>query len=307
MKDDAPRGASGRPERTGLLRTPDGRRYAWSEWRTEDGRPLLFLHGSPGSGHTCPDVAATHEAGARLIAPDRPGFGDSEPHPGRTLRDDAADMAELLDHLGADGGTPVITWSSGGGFGLALAAHHPDRVSRLALVAADAPPDERPGAAGDGEQRAHLDRIRRDPSAARVGMMERAQWFADAPESMVPDPMDDRGGPDADVRRRSDVREMLLEMFRHAGTQGQAGWVDDSVALQLPWGFALADISQPVTVWFGAQDGLATLEDAEILATRIPSARLIVLPDDGHSLPMRHWATILETVLGAADDSLAPR
>jgi pimeloyl-ACP methyl ester carboxylesterase len=303
--DTHPAGASGRPERTGLLHTPDGRRYAWSEWGPVDGRPVLFLHGSPGSSHSCPDVPATHAAGVRLLAPDRPGYGDSEPNPGRTLGDDAVDMVRLLDHIGVDT-APVVAWSSGGGFALALAAKHPQRVSRLALVASDAPADERPTDPVDEGERARIDRIRADPGAARIGMMERARWFADAPESILPEPEREPGGPDAGLRRRPDVRAMLLEMFRHAAKHGQAGWVDDSIALQLPWPFALGDIGHPVSVWFGAQDRLATRDDSELLAARIPGARLIVLPDDGHSLPMRHWPAILGAVLDGADGSLAP-
>jgi len=301
--------ASGTPERVGSLRTPDKRTLAWSEWGPVHGRPVLLVHGTPGSSHVCPDVEATHDLGVRLIVPDRPGYGDSDARPGRTLRDDADDLTLLLDHESI-GAAPLVAWSSGGAFALAFAADHGDRMLAIALVAADAPPDET--AAPDDEAAARRDVIRASPAAARPGMMERGRWFAADPTSIIAEDEDegddDAPNRDADAelrRQRADVHETLVEMFRHAARHGQDGWVDDSIALQLPWPFALGDIDRPVTVWYGARDRLASRSDSELLAAHIPGARLVVLPDDGHSLPMRHWRAILEDVLGGADGSLA--
>ena len=41
-------------------------------------------------------------AGVRLISPDRPGIGLSDPLAGRNMLDWADDIAELLDQLGVD-------------------------------------------------------------------------------------------------------------------------------------------------------------------------------------------------------------
>src|SRR6476469_289917 len=55
---------------------------------------VFVLHGSPSSGMLYPPNvkdAAAH--GLRLVSYDRPGYGGSAPHPGRTVGDAAADAA----------------------------------------------------------------------------------------------------------------------------------------------------------------------------------------------------------------------
>jgi pimeloyl-ACP methyl ester carboxylesterase len=65
---------------------PDGRRLGHADFGDPEGAPLLHLHGTPGSRldfATDRYDAALREAGVRFIAVDRPGFGMSDPKPGR--------------------------------------------------------------------------------------------------------------------------------------------------------------------------------------------------------------------------------
>ena len=80
--------ASSRPADDGrgiedqMLRLADGRALGFRVWGDADGRPLLFLHGTPGSRLK---FAIGHDAGRALglaiVAPDRWGYGLSDPHP----------------------------------------------------------------------------------------------------------------------------------------------------------------------------------------------------------------------------------
>ena len=294
----------GEPRRSGSRVTGDGRRLAWSEWGPRDGIAVVLLHGAPGSSHACPDEAAVEALGVRLIAPDRPGYGASEPQPGRTLRDWAFDLGGLLDTLEVEA-APTVAWSSGVPFGLAAAHALGARVTALELIAGDAPYDELPDPPPDGRER--VARVRADPAGSRSEALERLRWFADDPESILdqaPDPVvtADRPvaslDPDARLRTRADVRAMLREMFRHAGRSGAEGLVDDSVAIALPWGFTLAEVTQRVTVWFGTEDRLAERGDSEFLARTLPHARLELVEDTGHLLPVTMFAVILRDALG---------
>lgn len=78
---------------------PDGRKLAYTEWGLPDGKPVMYFHGTPGSRIWCPDEEATSTAGVRLIIPDRPGIGRSDPLEGRTLADLPKDVAALADSL----------------------------------------------------------------------------------------------------------------------------------------------------------------------------------------------------------------
>ncbi len=65
------------------------------------GYPIFAFHGTPGSRHQVfVDPASAQAAGARVIAPDRPGCGASTRQRRRTLEGWANDVCELADELG---------------------------------------------------------------------------------------------------------------------------------------------------------------------------------------------------------------
>ncbi|MGA8923072.1 MAG: alpha/beta hydrolase, partial [Candidatus Dormiibacterota bacterium] len=81
---------------TGTIRLSDGRRLAYTERGDPSGVPVIHHHGMPGS-------RLEHEAesdfyrslGVRVITPDRPGYGLSDPHADRRLLDWPRDVLEL--------------------------------------------------------------------------------------------------------------------------------------------------------------------------------------------------------------------
>ena len=66
------------PRLDGLVDLADERRLAYAEWGPQDGTPLIFFHGTPGSRLFCPDEPGTNNAGVRFIAFDRAGYGRSD-------------------------------------------------------------------------------------------------------------------------------------------------------------------------------------------------------------------------------------
>jgi pimeloyl-ACP methyl ester carboxylesterase len=122
----------------------DGRTLAFSEWGVPDGKPLVFLHGVPGSRLMCPDLDATEAAGVRLITIDRPGYGRSDLQPDRTRLNWVEDYLQLIDHLELDT-CPVVGMSGGGPYALACAYRSPDRVPAIGLGGSLALIDQAPG------------------------------------------------------------------------------------------------------------------------------------------------------------------
>src|SRR5215469_15494010 len=94
----------GREEpRSSAIRLRDGRRLAFAEWGEPHGMPVIHHHGTPGSRLEHEGAPVVYQAaGVRVITPDRPGYGLSDPLPGRTLLDWPADVAELADALGLE-------------------------------------------------------------------------------------------------------------------------------------------------------------------------------------------------------------
>ena len=121
------------------VRLPDGRRLGFGDYGDPAGDPVLFFHGWPSSryqGKLLHDLAA--QRGLRVIAPDRPGVGLSDPLPGRGFASWPGDVAGLADALGI-GRFKIYGISGGGPYTLATSAALPERVI-AAAVDCGAPP-----------------------------------------------------------------------------------------------------------------------------------------------------------------------
>ena len=82
---------------------PDGRNFGYAQYGSQTGRPIVYLHGLPGSrieAAAFDDLG--QELGARIISVDRPGIGWSSPHFGRKILDHAKDIDDLATHLELD-------------------------------------------------------------------------------------------------------------------------------------------------------------------------------------------------------------
>jgi pimeloyl-ACP methyl ester carboxylesterase len=256
----------------------DGRVLAVEEWGVPDGTPVLYAHGRPMSRLArYPDDRLFTELGVRLITYDRPGFGNSTPHPGRRVIDAAADMAAIAGALGLDR-IPVFGVSGGGPHALAFAAGFPERVTRVATLASTAPID----ADGLDWPVGMMDGNRMSAVAARKGRAAvEAHLLAEADTADLTTLL-----PPAEqaVLARPEVREMLSAAFAEAIRPGKAGWIDDELALYgLPWGFDPATITAPARLWHGELDTVVPVGHSVWLAGRIPGATLIRGPGAAHA------------------------
>ena len=134
---------------TAILDLVDGRVLAWREFGDAIGWPLVAVHGSPDSSAVWALLDdAAHRAGARIIAPDRPGFGSSSPKPDRSILDWVDDLSELTEHLEL-ASFRLLAISGGSPYALAVAATCPDRVAHLGLLSVITPPPTgKPGPVG---------------------------------------------------------------------------------------------------------------------------------------------------------------
>lgn len=123
---------------------PDGPVHVVVAGRNEAGAPrVLFVHGSPGTWEAWrrflsdPALAGA----ARLLAPDRPGFGGSgRGHAEPSLARQSAALAAVLE---SEPGPPavVVGHSLGGPIAVRLAMDRPDLVASLLLIAPSVDPE----------------------------------------------------------------------------------------------------------------------------------------------------------------------
>ncbi|GAA3550375.1 alpha/beta hydrolase [Amycolatopsis ultiminotia] len=249
----------------------DGRRVAFEERGDRDGFPVLRFHGTPGSRwEQFPGEEATAGLGVRLITFDRPGYGRSDPRPDRTLLDVAGDAEQLADALGVD--AFAVTGMSGGApFALATAWSYPDRVTAAALTCGIGPLD-RPGAL----EGMHAPNAREFSCAAQEP--ERL-------ENLLSDGSLAADLPAEEVRAFGEIDglgEALAPGLAEAARQGWVGVLADDLAFVRPWGFDLAAITVPVSLWHGDRDSLVPFHHAEHLAAQIPGATLHRCRGEGH-------------------------
>ncbi|GAA4549554.1 prolyl aminopeptidase [Amycolatopsis samaneae] len=128
------------PHAQGMLDVGDGHRIHCEQAGNPDGKPVVVLHGGPGSG-IAPLTRRHFDPGAyRIVLFDQRGAGRSTPHIGEDGVDPAtntlwhlvADMELLRERLGIDR-WQVFGGSWGATLALAYAEKHPERVSELVL------------------------------------------------------------------------------------------------------------------------------------------------------------------------------
>jgi pimeloyl-ACP methyl ester carboxylesterase len=97
-----------------VLTHADGRKTDYLISGAQDGIPLVFIHGTPGSYTVGSKLIATCERkGIKLITLSRAGYGGSTRKLGRQVVDAVADIHELLEHLGIK--KCIVGGKSGGG------------------------------------------------------------------------------------------------------------------------------------------------------------------------------------------------
>jgi pimeloyl-ACP methyl ester carboxylesterase len=74
------------------------------------------------------------------------------------------------------------------------------------------------------------------------------------------------------------------------------GLVDEWIALSLPWGFDLTEVTVPVVVWHGELDHLVGPAHGRFFSAVLPNARLVLYPQEGHLVLLEHWDEILAAV-----------
>jgi pimeloyl-ACP methyl ester carboxylesterase len=267
------------------VRTVDGRTLRVLEDGNLQGRPVFFLHGTPGCRFlSVEQVDDARRQGIRLIGHDRPGYGSSTRKRGRRVGDEASDVVAIADALGIDR-FAVYGYSGGGALALGCAAGIGHRLVGATCLAGVAPyPSEGlDWLAGLGDLNAEDFRLMLSDQAAweTKGANEMETMKQATPEQIT----EFVSSLLSDVDRaafKGDVVDFLIQQLREGYRPGMWGGVDDSLSTALPWGFELSSVRVPTQIWHGTDDKFVPFAHGKWLAAHVPNAEAHLEKNEGH-------------------------
>lgn len=201
--------------------------------------------------------------GRRVLSFDAPGTGESQTSPVPVAIPTLAWLAtKVLDHAGVDR-ADVLGYSMGGVVAQQLAAQAPDRVRRLVLVATSVGLGTVPGTLGPMLNIA-------------TPLRYKYPWFYRRTIAGL------AGG-----RARRDAEWVKAHgELRMRSTPSLLGYVSQVSAMTWTTLPVLSRIGHPTLVVAGDDDPLVPPANAFLLTHRLPRARALVLPDEGHLMLM---------------------
>lgn len=240
------------------------------------GPPLVMLHGHLLDSGQWDGQLAAFAPEFRVVRYDARGFGRSDkPAESFAFFEDLRALLRLLEIDRAC----LMGCSGGGATIIDLALAHPEMVGALVLVdsslfgyqfAGEPPPKLVELRAA--RERGDLDR------AVELGLQIWTDGERRRPEQV-----------DAPARERTG--EMMARQFARPPVTAEEHSLDPPAISRLE------EIRAPALVILGGEDIAPIRDIAEALATRIPGARKVIIPDAGHHPNMEHPELFNETVL----------
>jgi pimeloyl-ACP methyl ester carboxylesterase len=283
------------------VQLPDKRHLAYAEYGDPDGLPVMLFHGLPGSRLSwglLPDNP--FPPGLRIVAPDRPGYGNSDPKPRRTLLDWASDVAALADALEIDK-FAVVGVSGGGPGALACAWKMPERLTAVGVVASPAPTNAPGVLEGMSKTNRFFMKLAwHAPWLSELNVRFLARVVRRNPAGYIDRMQYKLHDVDKEILARPEIRDMLTRDFTEALRCGAQGMVDDmSTNHGRPWGFRLDRISTRVHFWYGELDRSVPPAMGNYLSNAVPDCEATFVPGAGHLWILVHLREVLDSLAAA--------
>jgi len=264
---------------------------AWAEYGAPDGEPVFYFHGIPGSqleAKLADNI--TRELGIRLIAPDRPGYGDSDQQDNFKPLDWPGIIAQLADKLNIHRFS-ILGFSGGGIFALACAHEIADRIKHITLISSPASFETnvmQNGVNADTKPLYELAAADYNAAVEQISLLATsAENLLDA--LLVPLPPEDK-----DLFNQKNFRQHYLDNIALAIKSGVHGIANDLRCFALPWQFNLSDINTNIDIWHGRCDRSIGFAVAEHLANTFNNTFTHFLDNKGHLYLFAQWQEVLE-------------
>lgn len=252
--------------RKSAVATPNGN---LAVWESGQGPVLMLLHGAGDQAGVWSGVAPALRARYRVLIPDLPGHGDSEPAAGPLpMGVVLGGLERLVDARAGQERVALVGSSFGAWVAMVYAQRHPERVARIVAINGGALRGERPDLS-------LVPATREEARRLMDNLMDRGST---PPPAFVLD----------DVVRQA--QGGALSRLYAGGADLERYLLDGR----------LAEVTPPVDLLWGESDRVVPLSYARRMEAQLPAARLTPVPRCGH-IPMREcpasFARSLEAVL----------
>ncbi len=284
-----------------MIKLHDGRTLGYFEFGSPNGKPVFYFHGGGvGSGIYAKSISL-HAAkyNIRLISPDRPGIGISDPQNGRTLSDWSKDVLQLADALELPTFS-ILSQSAGSAYAFACMRMYPGRVIKSSIVSGLYPMHDKSLRKGlPPASRFMVNMLVKSPDWVIKKMLAGTKAQIDKDPAAVRMKLKKKALPvEGKIFEDSSFMNVYLESIKHANKQGTEAIAADFQICFADWGFGLSEIKNKVHIWHGEKDTSAPVLLAKRNEQLLANCSAVYFPDDTHmSVLHRHIDEILSTFI----------
>ena len=285
-----------------IFKLKDGRSLSYAVYGDSNGAAVFYFHGTPSSrlepllinqyGYDLEDLL--QKSGIRLIAVDRPGMGFSTYNPQGNYISFADDVRQLAAHLSI-GLCPVLCWSGGGPYALALAHRYPELISSVHIICSFTRRFDREVSSQMGMNKWYFWAAKYAPFVLRTSM-NILSWKKI--RRVVPRKIS--GLPFEDYRLLNTPAKLdylAVHTMKQATRLGARGAVHEARNYFNDAGFRLQEIQQPVHYWWGEKDMTVIRLHPEELERKVPNAVMHYRGGEGHlSLYVNCFREVLQVL-----------
>jgi pimeloyl-ACP methyl ester carboxylesterase len=285
------------------IELPDGRMLCYNLFGSAEGRPVLYFHGTPSSRlepllpsiYGVDIISVLNKLQLQLIAIDRPGIGFSTFHPEGTILSFAEDAAELLKQKNISK-CPVLCWSGGGPYALAMAHQYPELIETVFIIAGFTISLNSPGMFEEMKRNKYYFASARNTPVVVEGILN----YLAKKEITRSFPQFIAGTPDVDYDYLKDpkyLRQVASITLQEACRYGSTGAVIEAAGYFNDFGFSLSSITQPVHYWWGSEDVEVINRHPQAIEEQVPHHKIYCKEGEGHvSIYIRYIEEILTTI-----------
>ena len=258
---------------------------------------MLFVHHIYlGPLWTDPSVESLARQGWRVIAPSRPGFGQSDAVSASSVEeriDRTVDtLAELVERLGC-GPVMVVGHANGMIYAQAFAAKRPDMTRALLSIGGETSWEDGMEGGLPWQHKVIATTMLRAPSA--LGFLARATVaFVDGGQEDFVLSTLHRGSPlEKRIARRPEVKAVIMDGLRHTVRQGAHALASEMRTIMTDRRHVARQIRAPIRIMHGLEDNVFRPHMFELFAETVPGVKLVPIEGAGQYLLYSHWPFVI--------------